>query len=353
MHSIPGWQNTHWHSDNERGISLFWTHKLFQERLAKLWQEFARRYRSRGVVAGYELMNEPSTGTPNGDHAFDFFENYRSNWPLMNNAYRMLVEAIRAEDPHHIIFMEGDRYGHLFDGMDEPFAPNLVYSSHFYTPPGYGPGPYPGHFGREGAETYWDRNRHYREFINDAGTRFAEKHKVPLWIGEFGSQYHGPAEETGDRVRSMDDQLSVYNEWGAHWTTWTYKDAGVMGLVTLNPESELMQIVKPVQKMKKILGAENFVVLHERCPGREKAAELADMILDVSQLPYSKRSNALSLNYAALTGFAAATLQPAYASRFKGMSEKDIDRIMEAYQFKNCVVNKPYLEILKNRLKER
>ncbi len=352
MHAVQGWQNSHWHSDNERGASLFWTHKLFQDRLAGLWREIASRYTGRAAVAGYELMNEPASNTPCGDHAFDFFENFRSDWPAMNSVYRRLVNDIREVDPKHIIFMEGDRYGHYFDGMDAPFADNLVYSSHNYTAPGFGPGKYPGHFGRSGAEIYWDKNKHYRDFVNDQGTVFTREHNVPLWVGEFGSQYHGPAEELPYRLQNMDDQLSIYNEYGAHWTTWTYKDAGVMGWVTLDPESELMQIIKPVQEMKRVLGAENFVAHFAPCPGREKTAELADMIMDVSQAPYSKRSNALGLNYAALTGYAAAMLQPVYAMRFKGMGENDIDRIMQAYHFNNCVVNKPYAEILKARLQE-
>ena len=353
MHAVQGWQNSHWHSDNERGASLFWTHKLFQDRLVGLWEEFARRYKGRTVIAGYELMNEPSTSTPNGDHAFDFFENFTPDWPRMNRVYRRLVEAIRKIDPDHIIYMEGDRYGHYFAGLDEPFADNLVYSSHNYTAPGFGPGKYPGLFGRSGAEIYWDKNKHYRDFYYDHGTEYTRKHNVPLWVGEFGSQYHGPAEEVPDRIRNMDDQLSIYNEYGAHWTTWTYKDAGVMGWVTLDPESELMQIIKPIQQMKRTLGAENFVATFERCPGREKSTELADMIHDVSQSEYNRRSNALSLNYAALTGFAAAMLQPAYAMRFRGMHASDIDRIMQAYKFKNCIVNKQYEAILKNRLTEK
>jgi len=350
MHAVPGWQNSHWHCDNERGASLFWTHKQFQDRLLALWQEIARRYKGRGVVAGYELMNEPATSTPNGDHPFDFFENYKPDWEIMNKVYRRLVEGIREVDSEHIIFMEGDRYGRFFSGLDAPFAPNLVYSSHNYTQPGFGPGPYPGHYGSEGTETYWDKNRHFREFYNHEGPTFCRKHNVPLLVGEFGSQYHGDPEQIPDRLRYMDDQISVYNENNVNWTTWTYKDAGVMGWVTLDPESEYMQIVKPVQRMKRTLGAENFVAMYTACPGREKSRELADLILQVSGEPFNPVSNAQGLNYAALTGYAAAILQPAYAKRFQGISEDDIDRIMSSFHFKNCVINKDYIAILKKHL---
>jgi len=350
MHAVQGWQNCHWHSDNERGASLFWTHRQFQDRLAALWTEIAKRYRGRAAVGGYELMNEPASGTPNGDHAFDFFENYRSDWDTINRVYRRLIRDIRSVDSEHIIFLEGDRYGRYFSGFEPPPAKNLVYSSHNYTLPGFGPGSYPGCYGKSGSETFWDRNKHFREFRSHEGAVFAEKYNVPLLVGEFGSQYHGPEEELEDRLRSMEDQLSVYNEHGIHWTTWTYKDAGIMGWVTLDPESEYMRIVQPVQNMKRTLGAENFVAHFSRCPGREAAQVLADMIADVSGEPYSRRSNAFGFNYAALTGYAAASLQPAYARRFADCSEHDIDRLMEAFSFSRCIPNDRYIEVLKRYL---
>lgn len=352
MHAVQGWQNSHWHCDNERGASLFWTHKHFQDRLAALWQEIARRYRGKGVIAGYDLMNEPSSNTPNGDHAFDFYENFRPDWSGINGVYRRLVHDIRQADPEHIIFIEGDHYGSDFDGLEEPFADNLVYSSHNYTPPGIGPAPYPGHYGHPNAGFYWDRHKHYRQFMSDSGTAFARKHNVPLWVGEFGAQFHGPQEQVGYRLHSMDDQLSVLNQCGVHWTTWTYKDVGVMGWVTLNPESELMQIVKPVQHMKETLGAENYVVAFNGSPGREKANELANLILEVSKAPYNREDNAKALACAALYGYTAAMLQTVYALRFKGMNAADIRRVMQAYHFQNCIVNQRYAEILRHRLTE-
>ena len=73
----------------------------------------------------------------------------------------------------------------------------------------------------------------------------AMKHHVPLWVGEFGSQYHGYKEEIPYRLKSMEDQLGIYNAHGVHWTTWTYKDPGIMGWVFLDPDSEYMKIIQP------------------------------------------------------------------------------------------------------------
>ena len=85
-------------------------------------------------------MNEPATGWPNGR----FSAEPNSQWEIINAVYRRVVADIRAIDPDHIIFLEGDYYSSQFDGLEAPFAENLVYSSHNYTMAGFGPGPYPG-----------------------------------------------------------------------------------------------------------------------------------------------------------------------------------------------------------------
>ena len=136
MHALAGWQNCHWHSDNERGAVMLWKYRHFQERIIALWEEFAKRYRDRSAVAGYDLMNEPSTGTPTGEHAYDFYEFYQSDWDAINRLYREIAEAVRKIDKRHILFLEGDNYSRDFAGLDAPFEENLVYSSHNYIPPG-------------------------------------------------------------------------------------------------------------------------------------------------------------------------------------------------------------------------
>jgi len=153
------------------------------------------------------------------------------------------------------------------------------------------------------------------------------------------------------KFKTLDDQLSVYNEAGMNWTTWTYKDAGIMGWVTLDKNSEYMKIVEPVQEMKRYLGAENFVAQYWDSPGRTKSRELAQMIQDAVVNPdLNINDTAYTFNYAALTGFAAAMIQPAYAKRFANMTETDIDRVMQAFHFKNCVINEKYIDVLKNAL---
>jgi aryl-phospho-beta-D-glucosidase BglC (GH1 family) len=359
MHAVQGWQNPHWHSDNENAASLFWTHSHFQERLKKLWQELARRYRDRAVIAGYELMNEPTSNLITGDLPHRFGEHYRADWDNINRVYRELTQAIREVDGKHIVFLEGDRYGQLFDGLEAPFADNLAYSSHNYTTAGFGPGPYPGAYKKirtdetNAATDFWDKAAQARLFAATSGAEYAKKYKVPLWVGEFGAQYNSGAEDLPYRIAAMDDQLAVYNEWGAHWTTWTYKDMGVMGWVTVNPESEYAKIIEPVQQAKIELGAENFVRWHIILSGKNKNRELAETIAKYAPLDGVETSSYVAgLSIFTLTGYAAACLQPAYCKLFKGKSKGDIDRIFDSLRLKNCVINEPYRAVLKKRLEE-
>lgn len=271
----------------------------------------------------------------------------------MNHVYRKTVDAIRQIDPKHIIFLEGDKYSVLFSGLDAPFAENLIYSSHNYTSAGFGLGSYPGVFRRDPADPEsqnesWDRNRQLEVFMQSEGTQFAEKHQVPLWVGEFGSQFDGPLEEIPDRLRAMDDQIGIFKQFGAHWTTWTYKDIGVMGWAMLDPESDYMQLIKKVRGKQKALGAENFVNRFLNTAAKTKISDLAALMekeIDCYEINHADNVNALS--EITLQGYAASLLQPVYANLFQGMSEQRLDSILSSLELKNCNVNQGLMNVLK------
>lgn len=355
MHSVPGWQNSHWHCDNDRGVSLFWSDNYYQDRAVALWKKFASRYKDRAVIAGYNIMNEPCTNTHDGDYPFNAYQNYSPDWESMNKVYNKIVQGIRSVDPEHIIFVEGDNYSKLFSGLEVPFVKNLVYSSHNYILPGFGPGQYPGKFGAYKADLldedgYWDKDRQVKEFKVHQGTQYTEKYNVPLWVGEFGAQYNGPTDEVPDRLRAMDDQVGTFEDFGAHWTTWTYKDVGVMGWVTLDPESPYMKLIATVQDKKKLLAAENFTGRLAVSPAKEEIDNLATLMEEIigdTDLDHS--SNVTCLRLLSLAGYAAALLQPVYANLFKGMSE-EIDKVMQSFDIKNCKVNEGLITVLKKHM---
>lgn len=340
LHSVQGWQNPDWHSDNGSRISLLWSQRQFQDRFVALWEEIARRYASNAAVAGYNVMNEPVTGAPDGHYAYE----YKTDWDIINAIYRRVVTAIQKIDPHHLIFLEGDRYSSEFDHLDAPFAPNLVYSSHNYTSGGFGPGAYPGLVKGE----RWDLQKHKDVFHTHSGARFAENYNVPLWVGEFGSAYNGPAQEIPDRIRSMQDQISVYEDFGAHWTTWTYKDIDVMGWVQLHPESEYVERIKPALRAKKELHTDNWMGWLPPTATRQKVWDLAQDIEELIPLQgLDSIANARYLTQSTLSCYAATLLQPAYVACFKDCSEAELDRILESFAFEKCVQNAPLIETIK------
>lgn len=192
MHAVQGWQNTDWHTDNTSRNTLFWQHPYFQDRFVALWEEFARRYKGNASIAGYDVMNEPVTNAPYGLFNFD----YTPDWQTLNRVHCRVVRAIRAIDPDHIIFLEGDLFASLFHGLEAPFAENLAYSSHNYNDAGFGPGPYPGVV--NGKE--WNKETQREVFMAAEGTQFTQHHTVPLWVSEFGSAFNGPTNEERDRL---------------------------------------------------------------------------------------------------------------------------------------------------------
>ena len=115
LHALTGFQNQHWHSDNPTHIALFWKHKHFQDRVVHLWEVIAKRYKGNPWVAGYNLINEPAD--PSRE--------------VLMPVYRRLYDAIRAIDPNHVLFLEGNRYSLDFDMFGEPW-PNVVYTTHDY-----------------------------------------------------------------------------------------------------------------------------------------------------------------------------------------------------------------------------
>ncbi len=341
LHSVQGWQNTDWHCDNSSRHTFFWRNRHFQERFLALWREFARRYRGNPAVAGYNLMNEPLTNAPRGR----FSSEYAPDWPVMNAVYREAVEAIRAIDGEHVIFLEGDYFSQLFAGLEEPFAPNLVYSSHNYTKAGFGPGPYPGRCGDD--ESRWDREKQAEVFLDSEGVRFARAHDVPLWVGEFGSVYNGPAGEIPDRLRALDDQISVFEEHGAHWTTWTYKDAGVMGWLTLDPECEYLQRLAHVLRAKEELNTDFWAKWLPLGRAGRLVEEIAAQAEEIIASPRIKaRDYAIYLKQAALDGFMGHLLQPVYAECFRGLSETEIDRVLSSFARSNCRPNRGLLDVI-------
>jgi hypothetical protein len=234
LHAAPGYQNQQWHSDNPTHQALFWVHPHFQDRVIHLWEALADRYRDRPEVAAYNPLNEPAD----------------ESGEVLPRFYRRLVDAVRAVDARHMLFLDGNRYATDFSCFDEGYD-NTVFAAHDYALAGTAVATgYPGtvggeHVDRQGLELAFLRRT---DFMRRTGT--------PIWIGEFGPVYPPDRPEETWRFDVLRDQLAIYREHGASWSLWTYKDIGLQGVVTAGPETAYLRLTEPARRLKARLGTD-------------------------------------------------------------------------------------------------
>lgn len=239
LHALPGRQNQHWHSDNPTHIAEFWNHPHFQDRVVHLWEALAERFKDRPEVAGYNPINEPSD--PSGE--------------VLPVFYDRIEKAIRAIDPRHVLFLDGNKYSTDFSFLDrrsEPL-PNTVYTAHDYALPGITSATeYPGVTRGE----YFDRSVVEKSFLRR--TEYMRRTGTPIWIGEFGPVYSQDRSQDPWRYQLLRDQLEIYREHGASWALWTYKDIGLQGLVYASPDSPYRRLIADAVQTKGRLGIDSW-----------------------------------------------------------------------------------------------
>ena len=204
-----------------------------------LWEALATRYRDRPEVAGYNPINEPSD--PLGTRLVPFYER--------------LEKAVRAIDPRHVLFLDGNRYSTDFSAFDTRSEPleNTVYTAHDYALPGITSATeYPGVVRGE----YFDRSVIEQTFLRR--TEYMRKTGTPIWIGEFGPVYSTDRSQDVWRYQLLQDQLEIYRDHGASWALWTYKDIGLQGLVHASPSSEYLSLIAPILEQKQRLGVDSW-----------------------------------------------------------------------------------------------
>jgi endoglucanase len=324
LHAAAGYQNQDWHSDNPSQMALFWQHKHFQDRAVWLWERLAERYQGNPWVAGYDVLNEPSD--PSG--------------VLLGAFYRRAVAAIRRIDPEHIVFLEGNRYSQDFSVLGSPI-PNAVYTLHNYAPPGFiQGGPYPGTTRGECFDKAVVRAR-----LTEA-CQYMLKNHTPIWVGEFGPVYTGVPENDAGRFRLLEDQLSLYDELGASWCLWTYKDLGLQGVVSLIPDSKWTQMIRPILDKKAILGVDSWGgvdtnVRHILEPIEKTFAEFYPAY---EPFPFGVQ---WQINRAVRHILLAEPLVEDFYPLLEGLDFDQIDELMASFRFQNCTPRPELIKIIK------
>ena len=315
LHALPGWQNHHWHSDNPTHRALFWEHPHFQDRVVHLWEAIADRYRGDPWVAGYNLMNEPAD----------------ESRAVVGPFYARLAAAIRAVDPDHILFLDGNTYSTEFDFFGEPLE-NAVYALHDYVPAGLGR-----------ADEY-DPEAAEAKFLQRSA--YARRTGTPIYVGEFAPIYSG--DETIDKLRRriLDDQLERYRRHDAGFATWMYKDLGRQGLTHARPDSPYGELVADFVAKKVRLGVDQW-----GSTGRENP-EITQPIQDLvareaphfDPYPWGRvdwvRTLLLNITFAQ-------PLVREYAELFRGLGEDELVALADSFAFEHCAVREPLADQLK------
>ena len=124
------------------------------ERAIILWEEIARRYGERWIVAGYDLLNEPAS--------------LPEEWcaiPLLSKFYDECIARIRKIDKKHMIILEGSNFARgnqIFDHDFDPEGHNWCMEVHIY-----------------GASP--EVRELYPYFVK------CHEYQIPMWLGECGS----------------------------------------------------------------------------------------------------------------------------------------------------------------------
>ncbi|GAA0989765.1 hypothetical protein GCM10009555_074320 [Acrocarpospora macrocephala] len=321
LHALPGSQNQHWHSDNPTHVASFWQHRNFQDRAVHLWEAIADRYKDNPWVAGYNPINEP--GDVRGQ--------------VIGPLYDRLVKAIRAIDPGHVLFLDGNTYSTDFSIFREVYE-NTVFVCHDYALAGFAHGgPYPGYTRGE----WVDRDQLEQAF--EKRTAFQRETGTPIWVGEFGPVYTGNAETDAQRYQILRDQLEIYNAHAAGWSIWTYKDVGLQGLA--GAAGPYMERFGDFIAKKQRLGADRWGSTME-----ESASDLAPLhrLMDTefpswNPYPWGARYQIDDLVRHILI---AQALVPEYAELLRGCSDEELVALADSFALANCVRRQPLIDLL-------
>jgi endoglucanase len=323
LHALPGYQNHHWHSDNPTHLPMFWDHPHFQDRVVHLWEAIADHYKDNPWVAGYNPINEPAD----------------ESRAVVGPYYKRLVAAIRAVDPHHTLFLDGNTYSTEFDIFDEQWD-NTVYVCHDYAAAGLGyGGPYPGRT----HGVWFDKDTLEQKFL--ARTEYPRRTGTPIWVGEFGPIYTGDPAVDAQRRQLLDDQLELYRRYNASWSIWTYKDLGPQGLVTVKPGSPYGNRFAGFVAKKNRLGADNWASTGEGL--REVTQPIQNMIARefprFEPYPWGRwdwvRTLILNITVAqAMVG--------EYAELFRGLDDSELVALADSFALANCSVRESLREQL-------
>jgi len=180
------------------------------ERLLRLWEQLAVRYRNAPRALCFEVLNEP-VGNVTQD--------------VWNRVQNDAIQLIRKTNPERIIFVAplGWNRIHFLKNLELPSRDqNLIASVHFYEP---------FRFTHQGASwvektipigTAWMGSDEERDEILadlDEAARWSKEHNIPINVGEFGAYSKA---DMASRVRWTGFLCREMEKRGFSWNYWEF-----------------------------------------------------------------------------------------------------------------------------------
>ncbi|KAH6893141.1 glucan 1,3-beta-glucosidase [Thelonectria olida] len=336
LHAVPGGQNQDWHSDSGLNHAVFWDFRDLQDRAIQLWEAIAAHYKGNPVVAGYNMLNEPAD--PQHVRLIAWYERAE--------------KAIRAIDPDHMLFLDGNTYAMDFSHFSvEKTLPNSVYACHDYSMMGF---PVPEQY--EGTD---EQKAKLRSSFKRK-VEFMQKANVPIWNGEWGPVYQNPrtdpqaAATNAKRFALLKEQLKIYEEYDqVSWSIWVWKDIGYQGLVYVNPDSPYMELIQGFVEKKQKLGLDFWGVADKSGIDSEVYGPF------ISKLKQSIPEHLLKKKYPKIWTFdrqveraVREILMSEYlghemAELFAGKSEEELEELVASFALEKCVTRDELNDILR------
>jgi endoglucanase len=182
MHSAPGGQSTSFTADPDLFVNL-WNGAVNQKRTKLMWKAIANRYKNRGIIAAYDLLNEPNVSSDS----------------TMLAMYNDITDSIRTVDLNHLLMIEGNNYATDFTMFTSLHDSNTAFQFHFYT---------------------WFFSNAIASHLNSY-TAFSNSINAPIWCGEWGENDYQELDTTLALFNS-----SAYGVSGSAFWTWKKMTSG-------------------------------------------------------------------------------------------------------------------------------
>ncbi len=176
LHSAPGGQSTSFTADPDFIINL-WNGSINQTRTKRLWKAIANRYQNRGIIAAYDLLNEPNV-TSDAD---------------MLTMYHDIIDSVRSVDNNHMLSIEGNNYAQNFSMFTSLPDPNMNFQFHMYS-------------------WFYNNADSIAAHIN-YNTNISNSLNVPIWCGEWGENDYAHLDTTLTILNNPIYKVSGSSSW--------------------------------------------------------------------------------------------------------------------------------------------